>query len=73
MLLATSKIDFDAVFGGQPSSEDVVSERIKLCHYDVTRRACVLASEMLMRQRFWYYLALFSLRTVESESGRRCF
>lgn len=45
------------------------SQTPKPCHYDVTRRACVLASMMLMHERFWYYVALFSLRTTES--GRR--
>jgi len=40
---------------------------MKDCHYDVTRRACILASMMLMHERFWYYLALFSLRNVESQ------
>ena len=39
---------------------------MKVCHYDVTRRACIIASMMLMHERFWYHLALFSLRDIES-------
>ena len=42
----------------------------KPCHYGVARRACVLASMMLMHERFWYYVALFSLRAIESERKR---
>ena len=38
---------------------------VKSSHYEVTRRACVLVSMMLMHERFWYYVALFSLRNVE--------
>ena len=34
-------------------------------HYDIACRACALASMMLMNERFWYHLALFSLRDIE--------